>query len=102
MKAIIQSVNFNVKESLKNFVDTKVSKLSKYTSNIIDTHIYLKLDNNHSKENKIVELKVHLPKDTIVVVKESSSFESALNSAIDVVKKSLRRKKRSPKIQIAS
>lgn len=95
MKVNVQSVNFKLKNSLQSFVNHKINRLTSYSKKILDLEVYLKLDNNHKKENKIVELKLHLPKEIIVVKKEGSSFEAAMTEASMVIKRALRKRKKS-------
>ena len=67
MKVNAQSVNFIADEKLIDFIQNRLNKLELFYDKIISSDVYLKVENTSSKENKIVEIKVHVPKDKYVV-----------------------------------
>lgn len=93
MKVNIQSVNFNVDGKLVDFIEKRVEKLDTYFDKIIDTHVYLKVQNTSEKENKIVEFKVNVPGDAFVVKKQCRSFEEAVDNSADALERLLIKKK---------
>ena len=93
MKVDIQSVNFNISKELVEFVESKASGLDKFFDKIIATHVYLKVQNTKEKENKIVEIKLNIPKDEFIVKKTAKSFEEGIDLAIESLKRMLRKKK---------
>ena len=66
MKVNVQSVNFNAEGKLIDFVQSRLNKLDQFYDKIISSDVYLKVENTSSKENKIVEIKVHVPKDQFI------------------------------------
>jgi putative sigma-54 modulation protein len=48
---------------------------------IINSDVYLKVENTSDGENKIVEIKGHVPKDKFLVKKQCKSFEKAIDSS---------------------
>ena len=93
MKINTQTVNFNADASLIEFLEQRVQKLSLFYDQIIDVDVYLKVENTSVKENKISEIKVHVPKDSVVVKKQCKSFEEAINNAADSAERVLKRRK---------
>jgi putative sigma-54 modulation protein len=89
----VQSVNFNASSDLIEFVQKKMDKLDQYFDHIVDGDVYLKLDNNHEKENKIAELKVNVPGTDIIVKKQSASFEESIDSGAEALRKQLSKRK---------
>jgi len=93
MKVNIQSVNFNIDKGLVDFTQNKADGLEKYYDKIIGIDVYLKLQNTSEKENKIAELKLLIPGDEFIVKKQCKSFEEAVDTAIESLKRQLRKKK---------
>ncbi len=98
MKVNTQSVNFNADVKLIDFIQKRLDKLDLFYDKIIDSDVYLKVENTSAKENKIVEIKVHVPKDTFVVKKQCKSFEEAIDSACDSLERKLVKKKQKPRV----
>lgn len=93
MKINLQAVNFSAKQELVTFVEEKLSKLDQYYDQIVGAEVYLKLDNNNSKENKIAEIKIQIPGDDIIVTKSGQSFEEVINLSTDTLKRQIIKKK---------
>jgi len=89
----VQSVNFNANESLIDFLQKKMDKLDQYFDQIVDGDVYLKLDNNNEKENKIAELKVNVPGTDFIVKKQSATFEEAIDAGAEALRKQLSKRK---------
>ncbi|MBN3663021.1 MAG: RNA polymerase subunit sigma-54, partial [Ornithobacterium rhinotracheale] len=60
---------------------------------IVAADVFLKLDNNNSKENKIVEVRLQVPGDDIVVSKDGQTFEEVINLSVDTLKRLVIKKK---------
>lgn len=86
MKVNLQAVNFNAKDELVEFVEEKLGKLDQFYDQIVAADVFLKLDNNNSKENKIVEVRLQVPGDDIVVSKDGQTFEEVINLSVDTLK----------------
>lgn len=97
MNVNTQSINFVADIKLKNFIEKRFEKLEMYYDKIIQTDVYLKVENTSDKENKVFEAKMSVPGDTFVVKKHSKSFEEGA----DLVAASLERrlKKRKEKLR---
>ena len=93
MKVNLQAINFSAKQELVEFIEEKLNKLDQFSDQIVGAEVYLKLDNNHSKENKVIEIRLQVPGDDIVVEKNGSSFEEATNLAVDTLKRQIIKKK---------
>ncbi|MGP6602456.1 ribosome hibernation-promoting factor, HPF/YfiA family [Ornithobacterium rhinotracheale] len=93
MKVNLQAVNFNAKDELVEFVEEKLGKLDQFYDQIVAADVFLKLDNNNSKENKIVEVRLQVPGDDIVVSKDGQTFEEVINLSVDTLKRLVVKKK---------
>ena len=93
MKVNAQSVNFVADRKLLDFIQTRMDKLEVFYDKVISSDVYLKVDNTSSKENKIVEIKVHVPRDKFIVKKQCKSFEEAVDSACNSLERQLVKRK---------
>ncbi|MDQ1088680.1 putative sigma-54 modulation protein [Siphonobacter sp. BAB-5404] len=93
MKLQVQTVHFDADSKLLDFVQAKFNKLDQFYDRITNGEVYLKLDKGESSkvQNKIVELKLYLPGDSIFIKESGTTFEEAtdlvLNAAKTTVKK---------------
>lgn len=93
MKVIVQSVNFNADKELIDFVEKKVAGLEKYYDKIVDSEVFLKVQQTSEKENKTVDIKINIPGNDIVVKKQCKTFEEGTMVAVDSLKRKLTKEK---------
>ncbi|WOK09485.1 HPF/RaiA family ribosome-associated protein [Imperialibacter roseus] len=91
MKTIIETPNFNAKDSLTDFVKLHVEKLETLSDQIVESRVFLKLDKFDNKENKVCEIKVSLPGNDLFASKHADSFEEAVTLSVDALKHQLKR-----------
>lgn len=89
MKVNAQSVNFVADKKLMDFIQDRMNKLELFYDQIISSDVYLKIENTSSKENKIVEIKVNVPRNHVVVKKQCKSFEEAVDNACSALERQL-------------
>ncbi|MGA1977768.1 MAG: ribosome-associated translation inhibitor RaiA [Bacteroidales bacterium] len=97
MNIQIHSVRFNADKRLIDFVHQKLDKLTQFSEEIVNAEVYLRLDKDQDRENKISEIKLDLSGGPLFARKQSRSFEEATDDAIDALKKQidkLKQKKR--------
>lgn len=93
MKVNTQSINFVADIKLKDFIQKRFDKLDLFYDKIIQTDIYLKVENTSDKENKIFEAKLSVPGDVFVVKKQSKSFEEGADLAVSSLERQLKKRK---------
>ena len=93
MKVYVQSVNFNADRDLIEFIEKKVNGLGKYFDKIVDSEVFLKVQQTSEKKNKLVEVKINIPRNEIVVKKQCKSFEEGVMLAVDSLKRQLTKRK---------
>ena len=74
MKITIQTAGVTPHEPLKERIEKKLAKLETFYDKIVETTVYLKVENASEKSNKTIELLIKVPGDDIVVKKTSASF----------------------------
>ena len=93
MKVFVQSVNFNADTELITFVEDKISTLEKYYDKIVDSEVFLKVQQTKDKENKVVEVKINVSGGEFMVKKTGKTFEEGTALAVDSLKRQLNKRK---------
>ncbi|WP_456424907.1 ribosome hibernation-promoting factor, HPF/YfiA family [Lutibacter sp.] len=93
MKVRVQSVNFNADVDLIEFVEKKLNSLEKYYDRIVDSDVFLKVQQTSDKKNKLVDVKLNIPGNDLVVKKQCKTFEEGVMLATDSLKRQLTKKK---------
>jgi putative sigma-54 modulation protein len=89
----VNAVHFTADQKLVDFIHEKVKKLERMYDHIISSEVYLKLDKESSHENKIAEVKIHIPGHELFAKKQCESFEEAADLAVSALKKQVERHK---------
>jgi putative sigma-54 modulation protein len=94
MNVQIRTVHFDADSKLLDHVNEKMQKLKTFHDKIISAEVYLKLDNlSQPVRDKIVEIKVYVPKHSYFVKHESKSFEESFNLAFESLVSQVKRQK---------
>ncbi|MEQ6123309.1 HPF/RaiA family ribosome-associated protein [Pseudotenacibaculum sp. MALMAid0570] len=93
MKVYTQSINFNASNTLLSFTQKKVESLAKFHDKIVDAEVFFKLENSSAKENKITEIKINVPGNELVVKKQFKTFEEGVSTAVESLKRRLKKTK---------
>jgi putative sigma-54 modulation protein len=89
MNIKIQSVKFDADVKLLNFIENKINKLEQYYNNIIGAEVILKLDKSGASDNKVADIKILIPGNDLFAKRQSKTFEEAVDSASEALKKQL-------------
>ncbi len=94
MNISVKSVHFHADEKLLTYVEKKISRLNRYFDRNVEAEIFLKLQDTGSKvQDKITEVKLHVPGGWVMDKKTGKTFESAINASVDTLKRQLTRHK---------
>ena len=93
MKVNVHAVNFTVDKKLVDFVQERMEKLEKYYDKIVSSDVFLKVEKTSDKENKIVEVKIHVPGDDFMVKKQCKTFEEAVEQSSESLERLLLKRK---------
>jgi putative sigma-54 modulation protein len=93
MNIQIHSVRFDADKKLLDFVHQKIGKLTQYGEDIVNAEVYLRLDKDQEKENKISEIKLDLSGKPLFAKRQSKTFEEATDGAIEALKKQITKHK---------
>lgn len=98
MKLRIQSINFDASEALEAYVSKKMSKLERFSDEIINAEIYLKVIKPETAENKEADIKLSAPNVDFFASKTCNTFEEAVDLALEAIEKQIKKfKEKSPK-----
>ncbi len=93
MKLQIQSIHFDADVKLIDFIQKKLDKLETFYDRIIGGEVFLKLEKNEEKSNKIVQIKLNIPGTDLLVKEQAASFEEAVDMAYENLKRQLQKTK---------
>lgn len=93
MDVKVHSIHFKADEKLIDFINEKVSKLQLFFDHIIVSEVFLRLDKNTEKENKIAEVKILMPGKELFAKKQCKSFEEAADLCVDALRSQVKKYK---------
>ena len=93
MKVQTNAVRFKADQKLIHYIDKKVSKLEQFFAKIIEANLHLRLENSGQIKDKVVELKLKVPGETLIVKEQRKTFEESVDKAVNTMKKVLKRYK---------
>lgn len=89
MKLQMHSIRFDADEKLLSFIQKKTDKLDKFFDRIIDAEVFMRLDKDNNMENKIIEIKLNIPKNQLFAKERAKSFEEASDLAVEALRKQI-------------
>lgn len=93
MKVNVHAVNFTVDGKLVDFIQERMNKLEKYYDKVVSSDVFLKVEKTSEKENKVVEIKMHVPGDDFMVKKQCKTFEEAVEQSAEALERLLVKRK---------
>ena len=89
MKVYTEAVQFKADQKLVDYVQEKLEKVEHYFDRIIDAHVTLKLENAGQVKDKVAEVRLNVPGETLMVKETQKTFEASVNLAVDALKRQL-------------
>jgi len=92
MKLQMHSIHFDADRKLLDYIQKKTEKLDTFYDRITGGEVYLRLIKdsvNHT--NKVLEIKLSVPGNTLFVKETSSSFGAAADEAVEALKTQLKK-----------
>lgn len=93
MNIQIHSLKFNADKKLLDFVTLKVNKLSLVSDDIVNAEVFLKIEHDDERENKITEIKMEYPGGPLFARKQSKTFEEATDMVVAALKRQIVKQK---------
>jgi putative sigma-54 modulation protein len=98
MKLQMHSIHFDADRKLLDFIQLKLDKLDTFYDRITGGEVFLRIDKDNNKVNKLLEIKIDVPGTTLFVREKARSFEAATDIALEALKGQL--KKFKEKVQV--
>ena len=89
----MHSIHFDADHKLLDFIQRKVDKLETYYDRVIDGEVFLRVENDDSRENKVVEIKLNSPGNQFFAKEQSRSFEAGVDDAVEGLRRQLKKHK---------
>lgn len=93
MKLQMHSIHFDADKKLVEFIQRKADKLETFYDRIIDGEVFMRLEHDNSRENKVIEIKLNIPGNQLFAKEKSKSFEAAADDAIEALRRQLKKYK---------
>lgn len=91
MEIRVKSLKFDADQKLLDYVEKKVSKLSRFSDHLDDVEVTLSL--LKEPDNKNVRIQSRVYGQDLVIERNSTSFEDAVSAAVDLMKEKIVRTK---------
>lgn len=91
MNTQIQAIHFKADQKLKDYIVKKIDKLNTFYDGLIDSQVFLKVENTSGKNNKLVEIKLNGKDHEFIKTEVAHSFEAATDTAVDALKTQVKR-----------
>lgn len=89
MKVQIHSIHFDADKALLAFIKSKLQKLTVFNDTIISSDVFLRVEKHDGKENKLVEIKLHIPGKELFAKRNSISFEAAADEVVEALRRQI-------------
>jgi putative sigma-54 modulation protein len=93
MKIIVQSLHFDADRKLLEMIQKKYEKLDSFFDRITQVEVILRINKSVNGENKMVEVKIFIPGNTLFAKLQCSTFEEAVDLSVDTLSGQLIRHK---------
>ena len=90
----VRTVHFSADKKLVEYINEKVSKLDLFYDNIVSCEVFLRLNKTSDKENKITEVKIHIPGKELFAKKQCKTFEEGVSLAVEALRKQVEKTKK--------
>jgi putative sigma-54 modulation protein len=89
MNIKINAVHIDVDDKLKDFVTSKLNKLTVFFDNIMSAEVFIKAEDSQVDGNKIVEIKLEIPGNELFAKKQTESIEKSADGAVEALRKQI-------------
>jgi putative sigma-54 modulation protein len=94
MKILIQAPDLKPQQELIDFINEKINKLERFTDEVLESRVLLKVDKSDSRENKICEIRLVVKGHDLFATRQSKSFEEATTDAVEALRKQIESRKK--------
>ena len=93
MNLNVHSIHFDADIKLVSFIKEKLAKLEQFHDSILSSEVFLRLEHDgENRENKHVEIRLHVPGPDLFAKRRGKSFEEAVISTVEALRSQVTRK----------
>jgi len=96
-----KAVHFSADKKLLQFIQRKLKKLERLFDRIIGVEVVMKLENAGKVKDKVVEVYLKVPGNTIIIKETQKTFEKAIDLTVPVLKRKLKQHKEKIRMKAA-
>jgi len=89
MQVQINSIHFDADKALLVFIEEKIQKLTTFNDSIISSEVFLRIEKSSDRENKLVEIKLHLPGKELFAKRNATTFEGATDEVTEALRRQI-------------
>lgn len=89
MKVYTEAVQFKADSKLIDLIQKKLDKLDRFYDRIIEARVTLKLENTGKIKDKITEIQLKVPGETLFAKETDKKFEVAVDHVTKALRKQL-------------
>jgi len=89
MQVQINSIHFDADKPLLAFIEAKIQKLTTFNDSIISGEVFLRIEKSSDRENKLVEIKLHLPGKELFAKRNATTFEGATDEVTEALRRQI-------------
>ncbi len=93
MKINIESVHFTIDGKLKEYIENKLTKLERLYNRSTGVDVFLKLENSGQVKDKVSEINLRVPGQSMFAKSTDKSFEASFDQALDSLKRQVKKYK---------
>ena len=93
MQMQIHSIHFDADARLLEFVEHKVGKLNTFHDQIISCEVFLRVEKSDDRDNKVSEVKIHVPGADFFAKRKAASFEAGIDEVVEAIRRQIRKQK---------
>ena len=94
MQVQIHSIHFDADQRLLDFIQAKLEKLTTFHDHLISGEVFLRLEKDAEKGNKITEIKLHIPGADLFAKRQAPSFEAACDETVEALRRQLKKSRK--------
>ena len=91
MKLQIHSIRFDSDYKLINLIKKKLVKLETFYNRIIDGKVFLRIVNDESRINKIIEIKLNIPGNQLFAKERARTFEIGADEVTEALRRQIKK-----------
>ncbi|MEM6322002.1 MAG: ribosome-associated translation inhibitor RaiA [Bacteroidota bacterium] len=84
-----RAIHFSADQKLVFLIQKKLQKLEQFFDRILGAEVVLKLENSGRIKDKILEVRVKVPGNTLITKATHKTFEAAIDNVVSAMKKQL-------------